>query len=61
MILTGQSIYGIISIIQGHLQGQMVDLKVKRKNVFFNKYKYQQVYYRFGVILTLDNQFLKQF
>ena len=31
MILTGQSIYGIICMIQGHLQGQKVNSKVKNK------------------------------
>ena len=29
VILTGQSVSEIILIIQGHLQGQKVDLKVK--------------------------------
>ena len=40
LILTGQSIYGIIFMNQCHFQGQNVQSKVKNKNkMCFNKYK----------------------
>ena len=36
VILTGQSIYCTIFMIQGHLQGQKINLKVKNlKKMFF--------------------------
>ena len=39
-ILTGNSIFFIVFVIQGDLQGQKVNLKVKfLKNVIFNKHK----------------------
>ena len=39
-ISTDKSIYGIMFVIQGDLQGQKVNSKVKfLKNIIFNKYK----------------------
>ena len=35
MILTGQSISCIIFMIQGHLQGQKINFKVKQANIPF--------------------------
>ena len=52
MILTGKSIYGIVFMIQGHLQGQNVNSKVKNKKSFLTNINSSEFNIFLGVILT---------